>query len=212
MIEHKAAESYKDVGNFYDEKYKIHGYETFKNTDRRKYIDLLEGFGGTFSAGNSILDAGCGHGEFLAALPVGLKKFGIDASLHAVELARKRPENEGAVIVQGDLESVDEVFGAKPIFDFIASLGVLEHTMNPKRAFNNLKYLLLTSGIMLILVPLEFDDCLYQLRQESNQKTNERFASVSEWIDFFETTPVHYEILGNGNSRDVALIYRKGIQ
>ena len=210
MIEHRGAKNYNDVGAFYNEKYKNSGYEAFSNKDRRIYIDLLEKFGGLFEYGQKFLDAGCGHGEFLACLPATIKKYGIDASNHAIELAKARFKGQEATLVCGDLEAANEVFGEEPIFDYIATLGVLEHTMNPKQAFLCLLALLKPRGAMLVLVPLVFEDCLGQLRNESNQITNERFANITEWIDFFGTKNlVHHEILGSGSSRDIALIYVK---
>lgn len=210
MIEHKKANSHKDVGKFYNTKYKNAGYEAFSNKDRRVYTDILERFGGAFKDGQQFLDAGCGHGEFLACLPGFVRKYGIDASEEAITLARARFEGQDAHLVCGDLEVADEVFGSEPIFDYVATLGVLEHTMNPKKAFSCLLALLKPGGAMLVLVPLEFDDCLGQLRQEKNQITNERFATTTEWIDFFGTAHlVHYEVLGNEGSKDIALIYLK---
>jgi SAM-dependent methyltransferase len=210
MIEHKRAGSHKDVGAFYNEKYSSSGYGTFSNNDRRPYADLLEDFGGTFSDGASILDAGCGNGEFLAYLPAFMVRYGIDASDAAVRLAKARFSGQNATIVCGDLETANEVFGDKPVFDYISTLGVLEHTMNPKKAFDCLLALLKPGGSLLVLVPLVFDDCLGQLRQEENQVTNERFATATEWIDFFGTAHLaHHEILGTGASKDIALVYVK---
>ena len=68
--------------------------------------------------------------------------------------------------------------------------------------------LITPGGVFLVLVPLEFEDCLGQLRNESNQVTNERFATTTQWIDFFGAENlVHYEVLGSGTSKDIALIY-----
>lgn len=210
MIEHKKARNHKDVGAFYNPKYKDAKYEAFSNKDRKVYLDLLERFGGRFEQGMSILDAGCGHGEFLACFPAFMVKYGIDASEEAIALAKGRFDGKNAHLVCGDLEVADEVFGHEPIFDYVSTLGVLEHTMNPKKAFSCLMKLLKPNGAMLVLVPLEFDDCLCQLKNEPNQITNERFATTTEWVDFFGTAHlVHHEILGSGESKDVALVYVK---
>ena len=210
MIEHKRAKNHKDVGVFYNTKYKNAGYDAFSNKDRRVYTDLLERFGGAFKDGQQFLDAGCGHGEFLACLPGFVRKYGIDASEEAIELARMRFKGQDATLVCGDLEVSNEVFGNEPVFDYISTLGVLEHTMDPKKAFSCLLALLKPGGSLLVLVPLVFDDCLGQLRREENQVTNERFAFATEWIDFFGTAHlVYYEVLGNEGSKDIALIYTK---
>lgn len=210
MIEHKGATSHKDVGAFYNAKYKEAGFEAFSNKDRRVYLDLLEKFGGSFLTGKSVLDAGCGHGEFLECFPVFMRRVGLDASSEAVELAKKRFSHDiSATIIECDMEAIDEVFGVWEAFDYISCLGAIEHTMNPKKAFQKMMHLLNPGGVLLILVPLEFEDCLGQLRNEPNQVTNERFASMGEWISYFGETPTHYETIGDGQSKDVALIYKK---
>ena len=84
LIEHTAAGSVKDVARFYDKKYKEDGCGAFTNPDRKIYVDLLEKFGGKFSEDKKILDAGCGHGEFLTSCK-NIRRYGIDASSVAVE-------------------------------------------------------------------------------------------------------------------------------
>lgn len=203
MIEHKKAGTFKDVGKFYDSKYAQSGYGAFSNADRKAYIDLLERFGGLFSPDRCLLDAGCGHGEFLECCKE-ISRYGVDASTVAVHLAQNRFHGR-ASIIHCDMETLYDVFGNKPFFDYIACLGAIEHTMRPLQSFNSMFDILKPGGVLLILVPLEFEDCLYQLRQEPNQNTNERFASAEEWIKYFVRQPHFHCQIG----QDIALIYKK---
>jgi len=100
--------------------------------------------------GSLVLDAGCGMGRYLRiAASMGARVVGLDLS-GAVHAARDLTADlPGVAIVQGDL--LRTPFGSKTC-DHIHSLGVLDHTPDPKRAFLELCRLLKPGGRIVIWV------------------------------------------------------------
>jgi SAM-dependent methyltransferase len=100
--------------------------------------------------GSLVLDAGCGMGRYLRiAASLGARVVGMDLS-GAVYAARDLTADlPGVAVVQGDL--LRPPFGSGT-FDHIYSLGVLDHTPDPKRAFLELCRLLRPGGRIVIWV------------------------------------------------------------
>jgi len=101
-------------------------------------------------AGKLVLDAGCGMGRYLRVVAeAGALAVGMDLS-RAVEAARDLTrEWPGVSVVQGDLLRLPFAEGS---FDQIYSLGVLDHTPDPRRAFLGLAKLLKPGGRIAIWV------------------------------------------------------------
>lgn len=72
----------------------------------------------------SVLDFGCYSGEFLAALPHTLQKFGVEVNATAAAMAAQRA---GARVERG----LDR-FDAAQRFDVIVSMDVIEHVPSPR--------------------------------------------------------------------------------
>jgi SAM-dependent methyltransferase len=115
---------------------------TFRNRTRLSIADL---------AGKVVLDGGCGMGRYLRiaaelgpALVVGLDLS--PAVLAARELTAGMP---GVAIVRGDLLRLPFSPGS---FDHIYSIGVLDHTPDPRKAFLNLATLLKPGGRIAVWV------------------------------------------------------------
>jgi SAM-dependent methyltransferase len=100
--------------------------------------------------GTLVLDAGCGMGRYLRVVAqAGAIAVGMDLS-RAVEAARDLTrEWPGVSVVQGDLLRLPFAEGS---FDHIYSLGVLDHTPDPRRAFLGLAKLLKPGGRIAIWV------------------------------------------------------------
>lgn len=77
-----------------------------------------------------ILDIGCFHGDFLSSFPDDWEKHGIELSMGAAEVARRR----GITVHEGDVFSVEL---PDDYFDMIISCDVIEHLAN-QRAFAGL--------------------------------------------------------------------------
>ncbi len=105
-------------------------------------------------AGSVVLDAGCGMGRYLrVAAEGGAKVVGLDLSKAVVAARDLTAEFPGVGIVQGDLLRLPFAAGS---FDHIYSLGVLDHTPDPRRAFLGLVRLLKPGGrIVVWLYPKE---------------------------------------------------------
>ena len=102
-------------------------------------------------AGKTVLDGGCGMGRYLriAAEMGPALAAGIDLSL-AVQAARELTEDlPGVAIVRGDL--LRPPFPPES-FDHVYSIGVLDHTPDPRRAFLRLAALLKPGGRIAIWV------------------------------------------------------------
>ncbi len=102
-------------------------------------------------AGATVLDGGCGMGRYLRVAAEGNPRclVGLDLSgavFAARDLARWLP---GVSVVQGDL--LRPPF-AEGVFDQIYSLGVLDHTPDPRAAFLALAKLLKPGGRIVIWV------------------------------------------------------------
>ena len=98
-----------------------------------------------------VLDAGCGMGRYLRICAGFGPRLvvGLDLS-EAVRAARElTAEFPNVAIVQGDLLRPPLIAGG---FDHIYSIGVLDHTPNPKAAFLNLAALLKPGGRIAVWV------------------------------------------------------------
>lgn len=101
-------------------------------------------------AGKLVLDAGCGTGRYSeVALKNGAIVIGVDLS-YSVDVAfRNAGMYPHAHFIQADLLNLPF---PDNIFDFIFSFGVLHHTPNAQKAFENTAKLLKKSGKMSIFV------------------------------------------------------------
>jgi SAM-dependent methyltransferase len=95
-----------------------------KNLER--YLQL------TIPAGASVLEIGCGTGEFLASLPAE-RKMGIDISPAMIALARQN--HPGIEFREGDLESLE----LNQTFDYILLVNVVGYLNDIQAALERLK-------------------------------------------------------------------------
>jgi SAM-dependent methyltransferase len=108
------------------------------------------GLGPKDLAGALVLDAGCGMGRYLrVAAESGARVVGMDLS-GAVEAARALTADlPGVSLVRGDLLRPPLREGS---FDQIYSIGVLDHTPDPRRAFLQVARLLKPGGRIAIWI------------------------------------------------------------
>lgn len=112
-----------------------------------------------------LLDVGCGTGEkTLVYAYLGAKVIGLDANEKAIALAKKlliRQERSVQKRVQFRTCSIFKI-NLNQYFDAIVCDGVVHHTANPKKAFNNFARLLKPGGILLLGLA---DPCAFFQRQ-----------------------------------------------
>lgn len=116
-------------------------YQLVKNFTLNQKINLLR----KFSPAQTILDYGCGTGDFLVKCQTNKTKcLGVEPDLEA----RKIAESKGLDVIPPDhLKTVSETF------DAITMWHVLEHTYNPNATIQELKSRMSANGIMVIAVP-----------------------------------------------------------
>ena len=103
--------------------------------------------------GASVLDAGCGIGEkSLVYAAMGADVTGIDVNEKAIAMARKRAADWGLGL-QGKAEfrtgSVFEI-DTGVLFDIVICDGVIHHTADPGKAFDNIARLLRPGGVLVL--------------------------------------------------------------
>ncbi len=108
------------------------------------------GLSGTDLDGALVLDAGCGMGRYLRVVgETGAVAIGIDLSEAVIAAKELTADFPKVSITRGDLLRPPFAPGT---FDYIYSLGVLDHTPDPRRAFLSLAKLLKPGGRIAIWV------------------------------------------------------------
>ena len=115
---------------------------TFRNRTRLSRADL---------EGKVVLDAGCGMGRYLRTVAESSARLivGVDLSRAVVAARELTAEYASVAVVRGDLLRLPF---APASFDHIYSLGVLDHTPGPRKAFLELASLLKPGGRIAIWV------------------------------------------------------------
>lgn len=121
----------------------LRGLESLFHRNRRRVVrDLVK----RFSAGEPMLDAGCGTGLNLEALPAG--STGLDLNPRNLALVRERLPHQTAV--EGDLEAMPF---ADASFATVICTEVLEHVPDPGLALREIRRVLIPGGVLIGSVP-----------------------------------------------------------
>ena len=133
------------VSNFSFE-WKIHKKTQLNANESEKSFYQKLGFSKERLQGKLVLDAGCGMGRYMdVALKAGAEVIGIDLS-YAIDSAKENlDDNYKSHFIQADIFNLP--FKAE-LFDVIYSIGVLHHTPNTKKAFENLVGFLKNDGLI----------------------------------------------------------------
>ena len=134
-----------------------------------------------------VLDAGCGTGEksvYLASL--GAEVVGVDINPGQLEHAKKLAEKYNLNVEFRKEDLLDLKLNRK--FDLIMSTGVLHHTPNAKRGFDNLAPLLSKRGRIIIGLYNWYARMKYRIIRYFLHK---RYSSPEEIMDFVLKSPLN---------------------
>lgn len=131
---------------------KYTGTETLENMNQAKFYNkwTLNKFKDYLTG--SILDVGCGIGNFTATLSKYGKVTAIDIDKSLIQNL-KNEKNPCVIVGYGDIEE-GKYFFKKQTFDTIVCLNVLEHIKDDKTALQNMYNLLSKGGKLILLVPI----------------------------------------------------------
>ena len=145
-----------DLGKYYEsEEYISHTdskqslfdsiYQLVKTYTISKKVKMVRGFCDPNESEKSILDIGCGTGDFMVACKKsGFQVYGIEPSKKAKEIVTSK--------IKADLfDDISDLNSQK--FDVITMWHVLEHVPNLKDYISKLKTLLKPNGTLIIAVP-----------------------------------------------------------
>ena len=144
----RTADVYNSLFAAYSEKQFDESVGLFAARHRRWGIDL------NWFKDKTCLDAGCGGGRFLVALArLGARDVkGIDISPAAVAAANNRLRSRGMHNAEAIEASVLAVPFADNTFNYVVSSGVIHHTPDPRRAFDELVRVLKPDGTLFLSV------------------------------------------------------------
>ena len=215
MKEYLGARNWEDTAQFYNRKYLESGKEAFKGYDFSFFFDWIKTLMGGFRPTDSVLDCGCGHGEFLETI---ISKYsfgspslnGVDISRNALDLFMDRFKNYefDVNLTLGGMEHLCKLY-CNEKFDVVTSWGSIEHTSDPIRTFREMIEVTKFGGFIFITVPLEFDGCLTAIENEDFKNNNERFMTYKEWCEYFSQVkkPIATQKVNDGT--DILLIFKK---
>jgi ubiquinone/menaquinone biosynthesis C-methylase UbiE len=174
MSERLTITTARELGSWYDEHYLEMG-GTWQ-TPADEIEEHLNFFGLPYDQNLRLLDIGCGGGQFLAAAEKRVGCTGIDLSKVALDEARTRVSEHTAL----HLMDAEKLGFPNAWFDYVVSLGSLEHAINLAQALREIRRVLRPGGKWYFFVPNE--EWVHQ------DQPNEQSHPDDEWRLLFETT------------------------
>lgn len=198
------ATTLSDIKNFYDK----HLIEHTPLETSEHYAWILKLMRPRSDA--RFLDVACGAGFMVKeAKKSGLDAYGIDASEVVVDLAKKNVP--GANILLGDGENLP---WPDNHFDYVTSLGSLEHYLHPEIGIKEIGRVLKSDGLSCVLVPNSFSlkDVLTIMAKggldADEQECVSRMATRNEWIELIENNGL--KIIKTYKCNEFHPLFKKG--
>ncbi len=96
----------------------------------------------------TVLDCGCGRGNHLNIISKYCKQaIGIDLNSHKIA-EKLNKKNRNVKVIQGDISTIS----LKQKFDIVYCIGVIQHTDDPDKTFNNIKKFVKGGGRLAVWV------------------------------------------------------------
>lgn len=171
MMYRKTIETTEELSRWYDQKYKEMGGGWVTPAEEcNRHLDDL---GVAFDRSKTLLDVGCGAGHFLEQAMKRCPSLGVDVSSQAIEYCERRL-GVGAGFRYSIEDFTKEDHGT---WDYIVSIGSLEHVVDLPRALDNIRQLLKPEGRFYFYCPNE--------KWIHEDQPNERTMMDANWVALF---------------------------
>ncbi len=139
-------------------------------------------------AGSTFLDVACGQGELaLQAAQIGLRAYGVDYSPIALRRGKMLTAQVAWAVADGEWLPCRDNY-----FDYVASIGSLEHYEHPQRGMVEIWRVLKLTGKAIILLPNSFglmwniQHVLWTGDIYDDGQPLQRYATIGEWKRMLE--------------------------
>lgn len=179
MSYRKSISSTEELAKWYDDHYRsMGGCWLTPPEDCNKHLDDL---GVPFDKSKWLLDVGCGGGHFLEQVSKRVTCVGMEISVAAKTESHKRCKSVPIWI--GSIENTYP--GVCRSYDYITSIGSLEHVIDLDAALANIRQLLKPDGKWYFYVPNE----LWKHFDQPNERTH----TDEEWVRIFMASGLEME-------------------
>ena len=168
-----------DLAAWYDAKYTEMGDGWYTPPEEcNRHLDAM---GVPFDQSKSLLDVGFGAGHFLAEAEKRVECTGLEISVVGMSLAEKRAPKSN--LIHRTIEEWGSLQNLDQSFDYIVSIGSLEHIVDIGAALNNIWQVLRDDGTFYFYCPNEL--------WKHFDQPNERTKTDAEWMQLFLEHDLH---------------------
>ncbi len=160
--------------------------DLLSNYDTQRRLETLvdEFLSAERLAGASVLDVGCGLGQFSERLQAkGAVVIASDIGTRLLDLTRQRV---GCECVQADALELANVFGVNR-FDIVVSSECIEHTPDPKEALRQMALVLKPGGLLALSTPNRIWQPVVQLATKLKLRPFDGYERFLSWSQVHDT-------------------------